>query len=826
MILRRTGLYLLSAMLTGTILMAVTAVLVYIRVEPQLPSIDTLREVQLQEPLRVYTIDHKLIAEFGEKRRTPVRIEDVPPLMVQAFLAAEDDHFYEHSGVDIPGLARAAIELARTGKKLRGASTITMQVARNFFLTSDKTYLRKVTEILLAFRIENALSKDEILELYFNKIFLGHRAYGIQAAAQVYYGKNISGLTLAQTAMIASLPKAPSRVNPVNDPQGAKYRRDYILDRMLQLGFINPEQHATAVAEVDTAELYTVPAEVEAPYVAEMVRSEMVDRYGPEAYTSGFEVVATIDSVHQEVANAALRSDLLEYSKRHGYRGAEAHIDLAATAAEGRAGLLDGYPAIGGLNAALVTAVQDRQATVLMKDGTERLLDWGALSWARPYQSVNSMGAAPKQASDILLAGDIIRLRTLADGKVELSQLPGVEGALVTLLPDNGSIQALVGGFDFQLSKFNRVTQARRQPGSSFKPIIYSAALEKGFTPASMINDAPVVFDDPKLESTWRPENYSGEFYGPTRLREALYRSRNLVSIRVLRAIGATYAAKFAERFGFDAAQLPLDLTLALGSASVTPLQMVRAFAVLANGGFLIDPYFIRQINDASGNVLFVTNPVVACRECPDAPPLDPGMSGVPGPPPGANAVSGVQAVEVLTPEGPAIGTGQQTLHAPRVVSARNVWLMTSMMRDVIQRGTGVKAQVLGRSDLAGKTGTTNDQMDGWFSGFNHAVAATSWIGYDKLEPLGHNETGGNSALPMWIDYMRVALKGVAELKQEPPEGLVTVRIDPATGLLAHGGQRDAIFETFMVENVPQKSGDAAASSGAGGTETVTDQLF
>lgn len=826
MILRRTGLYLLSVMLTGIILAAVVAALVYIRVEPQLPSINTLREVQLQEPLRVFTSDYKLMAEFGEKRRTPVRIEAVPVQMVQAFLAAEDDHFYEHSGVDIPGLVHAAIDLARTGKKRRGASTITMQVARNYFLSSEKTYLRKLTEILLAFRIENSLSKDEILELYFNKIFLGHRAYGIQAAAQVYYGKDISELSLAQAAMIASLPKAPSRVNPINDPQGAKYRRDYILGRMLQLDFINLEQHDTAVAEMDVAELHTVPTEVESPYVAEMVRSEMVDRYGPEAYTSGFEVITTIDTVHQAVANAALRSDLLDYSKRHGYRGAEAHVDLAATAAESRAGLLNGHPAVGGLRAALVTTVKDRQATVLTKDGTEQLLDWDALSWARPYKSVSSQGAAPRQASDILHEGDIVRLRTLADGKLELSQLPGVEGALVALVPDNGAIQALVGGFDFQLSKFNRVTQARRQPGSSFKPIIYSAALEKGFTPASMINDAPVVFDDPKLESTWRPENYSGEFYGPTRLREALYRSRNLVSVRVLRAIGASYAAKYAERFGFDAAQLPHDLTLALGSASVTPLQMVRAFAVLANGGFLIDPYFIQQISDASGNVLFVTSPVVVCRECPDTPLPDPGMSGAAAPTPAENAVSGVQEVETVTPEASATGAGQQVLHAPRVVSARNAWLMTSMMRDVIQRGTGVKARVLGRSDLAGKTGTTNEQMDGWFSGFNHAIVATVWTGYDKLEPLGHGETGGNSALPMWIDYMRVALKGVAELKQEPPEGLVTVRIDPATGLLAHGGQRDAIFETFMVETVPQKTGDTAASGGTGGTETVTDQLF
>jgi penicillin-binding protein 1A len=842
--LRRTGLYLLSLMLTVTILGLVTALIVYVRIEPQLPSIGMLSDVRLQEPLRVYSRDHRLIAEFGEKRRTPVRIDDVPPLMVHAFLAAEDDHFYEHSGVDIPGLIHAAIDLARTGRKRRGASTITMQVARNFFLTREKTYLRKITEILLAFRIEHSLSKNQILELYFNKIFLGHRAYGIQAAAQVYYGKGISELSLAETAMIAGLPKAPSRVNPVTDPEDARNRRDYVLDRMLELGYIDQAAHDEAVAEPVRTEVHTVPTEVDAPFVAEMVRSDMVDRYDQDAYTSGLEVTTTIDSRDQQAANAALRKDLLDYSKRHGYRGPEAHVDLAATPPEARTSLLDSYAAVGGLEPALVTAVAERQATVLRKDGSEQVLDWDALSWARPYRTVNVQGPAPKQAGDVLHPGDIVRLQMTDAGKAELSQLPGVEGALVSLAPDDGAILALVGGFDFRQSKFNRVTQARRQPGSSFKPIIYSAALEKGFTPATMINDAPVVFDDPKLESTWRPENYSGRFFGPTRLREALYRSRNLVSIRVLRAIGASYAVQYAERFGFSADELPHDLTLALGSASVTPLQMVRAYAVLANGGFLIDPYFIREIRDANGNVLFTANPPVACRECPETPAPDSGANATPAVPvaaattitpvtapaqgdsaAGAGTVApATAAVQDATPgAGGGVQPQPEPVYAPRTVSARNVWLMTSMMRDVIQRGTGVRARVLGRSDLAGKTGTTNDQMDGWFSGFNHAVVTTAWTGFDKLEPLGRGETGGNAALPMWIDYMRVALKGVPEIKQTPPDGLVTVRIDPATGLLARSGQRDAIFETFMEENVPQQS----VETGAGpGRAAATDQLF
>ncbi len=795
--LRRTGLYLLSLLLTAVFLTALVSALLYIRIEPQLPSIAKLKDVQLQEPLRVYTHDRRLLAEFGEKRRSPVSIEEVPPLLVKAFLAAEDDHFYDHSGVDFPGLARAVIELARTGKKRRGASTITMQVARNFFLSSEKTYLRKLTEILLAFRIEGSLSKDEILELYFNKIYLGNRAYGVETAAQVYYGHGIDELSLAQMAMIAALPKAPSRVNPINDPQAATGRRDYILGRMLSLGYIEATEYATAIAEVDMAVLHTVQAEASAPYIAEMVRSEMVERYGPQAYTSGFEVITTVDVTHQSAANKALRDDLIAYSKRHGYRGAEEHVDLAGSAQEDWPALLAEHAVTGGLVVALVTQVDGQTAQLQLGDGTELQLDWEGLAWASPYRGVNRKGAAPEQASDILVPGDIVRVRELEDGRRELSQVPAVEGALVALNPVDGAILALVGGFDFYNSKFNRVTQAQRQPGSSFKPVIYSAALEKGYTPASLINDAPVVFDDPKLESTWRPENYSGQFYGPTRLREALYRSRNLVSIRILRDIGADYAAKYAARFGFESSQLPRDLTLALGSATVTPLQMARAYAVLANGGHLIEPYFIKRISDSAGRLVYQARPAVVCTHC----------------------------EEVME----AINSGEQRPLplARQVLAPRNVWLMTSMMRDVIQRGTGRKARVLGRSDLAGKTGTTNDQMDGWFSGFNHALAVTTWVGFDRLQPLGRGETGGRVALPMWIDYMAVALKGVQVQKQEPPEGLVTVRIDPQTGLLASSGQSDAIFETFRVENVPQtSSGSVPYGGGSAAGDAVSDQLF
>jgi penicillin-binding protein 1A len=797
MFLRRILGFFLFLLFTGIIASAVLAVFLYVKIEPQLPSTEVLRDVQLQEPLRIYSRDRRLLAEFGDKRRSPVNIEDVSPALIDAFLAAEDDHFYEHSGVDIPGLMSAAFELVRTGKKRRGASTITMQVARNFFLSTEKTYWRKLTEILLALRIEGSLSKDEILELYLNKIYLGHHAYGVEAASQVYYGKSINELTLAQMATIAALPKAPSRINPINDPVATVERRNYILGRMQQLGYIEQDAWEQAVAEPDEAALHKVKSEVSAAYVTEMVRLELVRGYGTSVYTSGFEVITTLDVTRQTAANTAVRKGLLDYSRRHGYRGAEAHFNLEEHDPGELSALLKDFPVYGGLQSGLVTGVDKQSAAVLLADQSTITIPWEGMSWARPFISVNRMGKSPKQAADILAAGDVIRIKQQDDGNWMLEQLPGVEGALVSLRPTDGALLALVGGFDFRLSKFNRATQAKRQPGSSFKPVIYSAALEKGFTPASMINDAPVVFDDPKLESTWRPENYSGEFFGPTRLREALYRSRNLVSIRILRAIGAGYAADYAERFGFNSEELPKDLTLALGSATVTPMQMAKAYAVLANGGYLVEPYFIHRIYDAAGEVVFTADPAIACPHCPEA--LD----------------------AINTPNAEQLNLAQQKL------TPQNVWLMTSMMRDVIQHGTGRKARVLGRTDLAGKTGTTNDQKDAWFSGFNHALVTTAWVGFDKLEPLGRGETGGRAALPVWIDYMAVALQGVQEQKQEPPEGLVTVRIDPATGLLAGSGQTDAIFETFREENVPSKSSSSLATDGASGAaDGAADQLF
>ena len=793
----RLGRFLLYLLLTGLLVLSIAAAALTMRVASELPSIETLRDVQLQVPLRVYTQDRLLLAEFGEKRRNPVRIEDVPEDLVHAFLAAEDDRFFEHPGVDVFGLMRAVYELVRTGEKRQGGSTITMQVARNFYLSREKTYLRKLSEIILAFRIEQSLSKQEILELYLNKIYLGHRAYGVEAAARVYYGVGISDLSVAQMAMIAALPKAPSRVNPVNNPSAAKTRRNYILDRMYKLDYIDAETHAAARKEEDTGKLHVVQTGAQAPWVAEMVRDEMVRRFGQEAYTSGYEVVTTLDTGRQAAANAALRSALLDYSKRHGYRGPEAQARLEGKEPGDWPGLLRDHPVRGGLSAGLVVQVEEKAVQVLLRSGETIGIDWDGLSWARPYKSANRKGAELKAAADILAVGDIIRVEAGEEGKWLLAQVPQAQGALVSLRPQDGAIVALVGGFDFGGSKFNRVTQAKRQPGSSFKPIIYSAALESGFTPASIINDAPVVFDDAALEATWRPENYSGRFYGPTRLREALYRSRNLVSIRVLRTVGASVAAGYAERFGFAAEQLPKDLTLALGSASATPLQMARAYAVFASGGYRVDPYFISRIHDAGGNVIVAARPVVVCPDCP-------------------------QALENLA------GQLQPLPLAEAVITTQNAWLMDSMMRDVIQRGTGQRARALGRSDLAGKTGTTNDQKDAWFCGYNPSLVAVAWVGFDRLEPLGRGETGGRAALPMWMSYMGDALKGSPVRRRQQPEGMVTVRIDPRSGLLARSGQADGIFETFRADSVPSEmaGGPGASDPDVQGTGDGSGELF
>lgn len=802
--------FVLWSAFTGLFAGVIGAAVVYYQLQPNLPSTENLKHVKFQVPLRVYSAEGLLMAEFGEKRRIPLAYPEIPERMVQAFLAAEDDRFFEHPGVDYQGLIRAAVNLLMTGEKGQGGSTITMQVARNFYLSSEKTYIRKLNEILLALQIERDLPKQEILALYLNKIYLGNRAYGIGAAAQIYYGKSVEQLTLPQIAMIAGLPKAPSKFNPIINPERAIQRRDHVLGRMRDLDMIPEEEYRAALAEGVSASLRQTQTEMDAPYVAEMVRSHMYERYGADAYTEGFSVHTTVQSRLQDAAQEGVRKALQEYDLRHGYRGPEQHFELPEPPADADLdGLLADHHRVGDLTPALVTAVAEQQAELFLSEGERLTLTWEGLEWARPYIDENRRGEKPKTAAEILRPGDLIRILPVeasddTPAHWRLAQIPEAAGALVSVDPDDGAIRALVGGYDFFHSKFNRVIQARRQPGSGFKAIIYSAALEAGYSAASLINDAPVVFNDTSLEGAWRPENYSGKFFGPTRLRHALTKSRNLVSIRLLRAMGVEFALEHAKNFGFDPAQLPHNLSLALGSGGVTPLEMAGAYAVLANGGYRVTPYLITRITDSADREIFLADPARVCEECPEI--------EEPSPPPGsatADQPSGTTAPEQAP--GPAPGPAQEPTapapkHAVRGISPENHYLMNSMMRDVITHGTGRKAMVLGRKDLAGKTGTTNEQRDAWFNGFQRRLVAIAWVGFDSSKPLGRGEVGGRAALPAWIYFMGQALDGVPEHHLGMPEGMITVRIDPATGKRAPISQKDAIFEVFRADNAPQES--------------------
>ena len=772
----------------------------YLFIVPNLPSIDVLKDVRFQVPLRVYSRDMKLMAEFGEKKRTPMEYEEFPDLMIKAVLAAEDSRFFEHPGVDYQGLLRAVFYLVRTGEKGQGGSTITMQVARNFFLSREKTYLRKINEIMLAFKIEDELSKQDILSLYLNKIYLGNRAYGVGAAAQVYYGLNVGQLNVAQQAMIAGLPKAPSRYNPIINPARALTRRNYVLGRMRSLEYITEDEYNEAVIMVDDARLHGLSKEVTASYVAEMVRAEMFERYGDATYSEGFNVITSIDSGLQMAANNAQRNALLSYDRRHGYRGPLSQQLLDEQSGEEQwMNLLRKHREINGLLPALVLEVIEQFVIVYEPHRGVLRIDWPGLKWAVPGTGFGRMGEAPKVAADILTRGDVVRIFEESSDQWSLAQVPVVEGALVSLDPKDGAIRALVGGFNFGNSNFNRVTQAERQPGSNFKPFTYSAGLEKGFTLASLINDAPVVFEDEGLEATWRPENYSGKVFGPTRLHEALVKSRNLVSIRLLRAIGISYAIKYVSRFGFDKRRLPKDLSLALGSGAVTPLEVVSGYSVFANGGYRTIPYFIDRIENADGETEYLAEPFVVCKFCE------------------AEAKARTDEKDLFV--GPPIREEMLPVNiAPRVITPQNAYLMRTLMLDVIRSGTGRRALALNRKDIGGKTGTTNDQQDAWFSGFSPDVVTTAWVGFDKPQPLGERETGGRAALPMWIEYMKTALRGLPVRPMVQPPGLVTVRIDPETGLLAGADLPDAMFETFRVENVPERN---APMSSGGVTEDV-----
>ncbi len=775
-----------STALIGLVLAVIGA---YYYVAPSLPDPESLREVQLQVPMRVYTRDGLLLAEFGEQRRVPLALEDVPLRLRLAFLAAEDDRFFEHPGVDWQGLARATVAVALTGEPAQGGGTITMQVARNFFLSREKTISRKVREIFLAIRIERSLSKEEILELYLNKIFLGQRAYGVGAAAEVYFGKTVRELTLGEIALIAGTGRLPSVENPVSNPERARLRRAYVLRRMLETGVIDEAEMEAALAEPVMSRIHGAQVKLSAPWVAEMARQTMLERFGPEAYTLGYAVVTSIDSRLQPLAQAAVRSGLRRYDARHGYRGPLARLDEVPAAGEDVAALLEGYPEPADLRAGLVLAVDEEGAEVMVRGAGPVRVPFDGMRWARPFIDDDQRGPEPESPADVLARGEVVLLRQEGDSW-SLGQAPEAQGAVVALDPHDGAVVALSGGLDFEFSKFNRATQARRQPGSAFKPFIYSAGLERGLTAATIIIDAPVVYDDPGLEDTWRPQNYTGRFYGPMRLREALVQSRNLVSIRLLEQVGINFTAEHAARFGFPPESMPRNLTLALGSGAVTPLQLASGYAAFANGGFRVEPYFIDRIYGPDQELLEIAQPLWACPAC-ELEALDDEGARVAGTPSAAEDA----ARDVLAPV--------EVEQPPRAVEARNAWIIGSMLEDVVRRGTGTGARAIGRDDLAGKTGTTNDGRDTWFAGYNADLVATAWIGFDQERSLGRGETGGSTALPMWVDFMGPALEGSPSSQLQQPPGLVTVRISSETGRLARAGEPGALFETFRVGNAP-----------------------
>jgi penicillin-binding protein 1A len=790
---RRLLRWALVAFLGAAVLGVLGLGLLYFLIAPKLPDVDALRHVELQEPMYVYARDGRLMALFGETRRYPIDIERVPAKLKQSFIAIEDARFYQHHGVDYKGVFRAVWLLATTNdKRVPGGSTITQQVARQFFLSSEYSYTRKLAEMMLAMRMENELTKDEIFELYLNKSFFGNRAYGVAAASEFYYGKTLDQLSLDEMATLASIPKFPSSGNPITNPERAKLRRDYVLQRMRELRFIGVDEERSARAVPMHATPHERPIEVYAPYVAEMVRQAMVARFGGDVLTKGYHVTTTIDPTLQTAADQAIRDGLATYDHRHGWRGAEKQVDLGSEASpDALRAQLRGIVVQGDLLPALVTATGDGTATVLLADGTSLELDAAASQWT---------GRNP---AALVKRGDIVRVRRIlpkpttdkdgkpvavaadAKPKFELDQLPRAQSTLISLDADTGALRALVGGFSFAANKFNRATQSRRQPGSSFKPFLYASAFERGFNPASIVLDAPVVFKD-RVGHVWRPQNDTGDFRGPMRLREALVQSRNLVSVRLLDAIGVDYARKYISHFGFPIDQLVPNLSMSLGASSLKPIDMARGYAVFANGGYLVTPWFVDEVKDRNGKVLFKEKPPIACRGCGQRAGQAVASSVVDGFDLGNAPAPVAKPAGDKAPETQVAPPADAVL-APRAIDERVAYQLVSMMRDVVQRGTGTAAKVLGREDVGGKTGSTNDHRDAWFSGFGGNVVTTVWVGRDKFESLGYREYGGKAALPIWIDYMRVALKDRPIMANDPPDGMVKVSVGAGGQLLPEG---------------------------------------
>jgi penicillin-binding protein 1A len=832
------SLFSLIVALVGATALALVGAAIYF--SPGLPDVRQLQDFELHTPLRIFTRDGKLIGEFGEERRMPVDFGDIPQDMINALIAAEDASYFEHAGVDPRGIARAVVELAQSGGAIQsGGSTITMQVARNYMLTLDQTFTRKIREILLALQMEQLLDKEQIFELYVNKIFLGNRAYGIAAASETYYDKPLAELTLAQTAMIAGLPKAPSAFNPLANSERSLIRRNWILFRMRELGHIDNDAYLAAVQEPVTARRHYTQTEVDAAYVSEMARQYAIERFGDAAYTGGYRVYTTLDSELQPHARQALANGLLAYDLRHGWRGAEQN-DIASslveaqeqtatqgleeelaespeiretarqaaersqTQVEGVDGdvsnwlqVLERTPNYGLLRPAIVVESSGRQMKVLTRGGELHTIEWSGLSWARQYLSPRSRGAEPSSASQIAVRGDLVRVIENEDGSLRLSQRPDAEGSLVAQDPRTGAILALQGGFDFNASKFNRAVQAQRQSGSIFKPFIYLAALEGGeMNAATVINDAPIVIDDGS-NSLWRPVNASRDFQGPTRLRPALARSRNLVTIRVLQAMGLDHTIRYLEGFGFEPGRLPRGLSLALGSASLTPMEMTNAYSVIANGGFQVAPWFIKRVTRHDDNELIdEATPQIACPNC----------------------AEGQETVEI---------DGKEYPIAPRVADPAAVYILRDMLRDVITSGTGRAAQSLNRDDIVGKTGTTNSQRDAWFAGFNSNLVTTVWVGKDSNDTIA--EYGANAALPIWTEFMGKALAGTPSAIPERPDAIVSLRVDSSTGYRLPEGQSGGISELFHRDHLPgfqprrvsRELEEVSGSQGSGAPESI-----
>lgn len=807
-ILRRVLKFLLGLTLAGLLLGLVAVGVVYWVFVPGLPTdeeLHALRQVELQMPLQVFSEDDELMAVFGEARRTPVNINEVPEVVKEAFIATEDARFYEHPGVDWRGISRAVWLLATTDRKrVPGGSTITQQVARNFFLSTEYSYRRKMQEMLLALKMEQELSKDEILELYLNKIFFGNRSYGVAAAAEFYFGKSLETLTLDEAATLAAIPKFPSSGNPLTNPERALERRNFILERMLEEGFITQAERNAAVSAPAHAEPHEPEVALHAPYVAEMVRQSIMDEYGDSGMTSGYVVRSTIRGDSQRNAQQALRETLVEYDRRHGWRGVEVEqIDAKE---------LGSKPVVGGLLPARVQSVSGKQAKLLLADGQEVSID-GSL-YRGGYVSANRR-ASRQPLNQMLTAGNLVRVVKAGDD-YQLSQIPKVQGALIALRPDDGRLLALEGGFDFDRNKFNRAMQANRQPGSSFKPFVYASSFERGYTPASIVLDAPVAFRQVSGE-VWRPQNSDGLFRGPMRLREAMVSSRNLVSVRLLDSVGINFARRYITDFGFPEDSLPPNLSLALGTASVTPMTLAKAYAVIANGGYAVEPYYIDSVADRYGAVIFEANPARACLDCPervkrrasgadlvDVEGFD--LSSTPAPQPKPQPTeTGNQPVVA---EADAANAQKRPINlAKQVADERDMFLMRSILKDVVQRGTGKAAKVLGRKDIGGKTGTTNEYRDAWFSGFGPEVVTTVWVGMDDFTTLGDKEYGGKAALPAWIRFMRAQLNEVVDGEDLPPPGISTAQVDASSGLRVSVG---GIKEFFKTEDVASLESETA----------------